>query len=114
MNDPSPGDSESSRSRFTRFAILVLLLAALAAPFVVRGALGALNSTSNDPRQWLPQDFAETDLYDWFHERFGSDEIAVVSWPGCDLQDPRVGELSDALSQSPYFSRVRSGPSVLT
>lgn len=113
MNDSSPARRGSPSARFSRLSVLVLLVAVVAAPVVIYGALGALRSTSNDPRQWLPRDFAETDRYDWFQSRFGTDEIAVVSWPGCDLQDPRVGELSAALLKSPFFDRVRSGQSVV-
>ncbi|QEG43264.1 efflux RND transporter permease subunit [Roseimaritima ulvae] len=99
--------------RRTRTAVATLVVMLLGLPLVVWGAIGALRSTSNDPRQWLPRGFAETDRYDWFQEHFGSDEIAVVSWPGCTLDDPRVDQLATALTVSPYFDRVRSGPSVL-
>ncbi len=73
----------------------------------------ALRSTSNDPRQWLPKTFAETDTYDWFQEQFGSDEFAVASWPGCTIDDPRLGRLADALEQSPLFDRALSGQQVI-
>lgn len=113
MNDSSPGHPRGLQARFARFSIIVLILAAIAAPLWVYGARMALKSTSNDPRQWLPRDFAETDRYDWFLDRFGTDEITVVSWPGCQLDDPRVQLLSQAFAESAYFSRVRSGPSVI-
>jgi len=97
----------------TRIAIIVLGLMALASPLLIYGAIMALRSTSNDPRQWLPRGFAETDTYDWFGQQFGTDELAVVSWPGCTLDDPRVPEFAAALEASEYFDRVRSGESVL-
>lgn len=96
-----------------RFAFVIILLAVASAPFVLHGARMALKSTSNDPRQWLPKSFAETDTYDWFQSRFGTDEIAVVAWPGCNLADPRVGRLADALESSDYFDRVRTGPNAI-
>ena len=96
-----------------RFAVAILLLAVILAPAVFYGALKALKSTSNDPRQWLPKSFAETDTYDWFQSQFGTDEIAVASWPGCDLDDPRVEQLSETLAQSKYFDRVRTGPNAI-
>jgi predicted RND superfamily exporter protein len=86
---------------------------AVAIPFVIYGAVSALRSTSNDPRQWLPRTFAETSKYDWFQQHFGSDEIAVVSWPGCTLDDPRVTRLAKSLEESDLFDRALTGPRVL-
>jgi hypothetical protein len=90
-----------------------MLVMALLSPWVVAGAIGALRSTSNDPRQWLPRDFDETDKHLWFEDHFGIDEMAVVSWPGCTLDDPRVEKLAGALDASPRFQRVTTGPRVL-
>jgi predicted RND superfamily exporter protein len=86
---------------------------AVTSPLVLFGSIGALRSTSNDPRQWLPRSFAETDKYDRFQQHFGVDEIAVVSWPGCTLDDTRVPQLAKELEESPYYDRVLTGPSVL-
>tara|TARA_R110002049_G_scaffold305056_2_gene501042 strand:+ start:1384 stop:3642 length:2259 start_codon:yes stop_codon:yes gene_type:complete len=105
--------SASAVARQRRQARLILIVLLLAIPVVAYGAIRALRSTSNDPRQWLPRTFAATDTYDWFQAQFGSDEIAVVSWPGCTLSDPRVKQLADALQVSSYFDRARSGPGVM-
>jgi hypothetical protein len=101
--------SNHGSTRATRYARLVLLLLAAALPFVIFGAVKALKSTSNDPRQWLPRSFDETSKYDRFQEHFGGDEIAVVSWPGCTLNDSRVLQLAEALSDSAFFDRVLTG-----
>ena len=105
--------SNHGSMRATRYAWLTLLLLAAALPFVIFGAVKALKSTSNDPRQWLPRSFEETSKYDRFQEHFGSDEIAVVSWPGCTLDDSRVPTLAKALSDSAFFDRVLTGEVVL-
>jgi len=105
--------SDRCQSRGTRYALITLVFMAASTPFVIFGAVGALKSTSNDPRQWLPRTFAETNKYDWFQQHFGADEIAVVSWPDCNLDDMRVPRLTEALEKSPFFDRVLSGPSVL-
>ncbi len=102
--------SEQTVARSKLIAVLVLGSMALALPFILYGARRALNSTSNDPRQWLPRSFAATDVYDWFEEQFGTDEVAVVSWPGATMDDPRVGQLADALRQTPFFDDALSGP----
>ncbi len=108
----NPQSNHCSRRR-TRYAQLTLVVMAVAIPLVLFGAVSALRSTSNDPRQWLPRTFAETNTYDWFQERFGTDEIAVVSWPGCTLSDARVPTLASALQQSRFFDRVLTGESVM-
>jgi predicted RND superfamily exporter protein len=103
----------SFERRDSRLAILIILSAVCLAPIVLYGARSALQSTSNDPRQWLPKSFAETETYDWFQRQFGSDEIAVVSWPGCNLNDARVDQLAQSLGSSDYFESVRTGQSAL-
>jgi len=97
----------------SRYARITLVLMAVTTPLVIFGSVGALRSTSNDPRQWLPRNFSETSKYDWFLQQFGADEIAVVSWPGCTLDDSRVPQLAEALEKSAYFDRARTGPRVL-
>ena len=102
-------------------AALVLLFLAL--PVIWAGTLGALASNSNDPRQWLPRGFDETDKYAWFQDHFGRDEISVVSWPGCTLDDPRVDRLADWLTapaapgsapdRARFFERAVTGPQIL-
>ncbi len=77
---------------------------------------GALRSNSNDPRQWLPRGFEETKTYDWLQRHFGSDEITVVSWPGCTLDDERTQQLARTLLSDPetsYFQRAISGRQIL-
>lgn len=97
----------------TNCATPILISLTLSIPFIAFGALGALRSTSNDPRQWLPKGFAETDAYDWFQGHFETDEAAVVSWTGCTLSEPRVEQLATALELTPFYDRVMTGPRVL-
>lgn len=113
MNSQSPDHSRKFIAHPSRYAIAIILFALFSSPVIFYGARKALQSTSNDPRQWLPKSFAETDTYDWFQSKFGTDEIAVVSWPGCDLDDPRVEQLSQALLSTDYFDRVRTGQNAI-
>jgi predicted RND superfamily exporter protein len=53
----------------------------------------------NAVRQWLPSDTPETREYDWFVENFGSEEMVLVSWPGCTIDDERLDRLADSLSE---------------
>jgi predicted RND superfamily exporter protein len=82
-------------SRFRAAALLLAMVMAL--PVLAVGVAGALSSNTNDPRQWLPRGFPETDRYEWFRQHFGRGEITVVSWPGCTLGDERIGDLARAM-----------------
>ena len=59
---------------------------------MIIGAIRSQQIHSNDVKQWLPKNFAASKDYDWFIERFGVDEMIVVSWEGCKLDDVRVNE----------------------
>lgn len=104
--------------RVSNVAGLVWILL-LTMPFVVWGGVGVLSRFSNDIRQWLPKGFVEAEQYDWFVEHFGVDEMVVVSWPECQLNDPRLPQLAEALrsqrdqSGQPVFSQVLTGPEIL-
>ncbi len=98
------------------YLAVVLLLAGLSLPWIAVGVRGALRSNTNDPRQWLPRGFPETETYLWLQEHFGSDEITVVSWPGCTLDDDRAECLAEALLADPQtavFQRALTGRQVL-
>lgn len=106
-----------------RWAIAVLIVLGCLIPLTAIGVRAAIRSNSNDVRDWLPAHFPETKQYGWFREQFGSEEFVVVSWPGCDLNDPRLEQLSVKLIQrsaasesqgnSPLFTRVTTGREML-
>ena len=110
----NPGEPTRRLSRLYVTAVLVGMVLSL--PWVGMGVVGALRSNSNDPRQWLPRGFDDTDKYHWLQAHFGSDEPAVVSWEGCTLDDPRAEQLAEALLENPetaYFERALTGPGVI-
>jgi len=95
----------------TVFVCMVLTL-----PWLGWGVVQALRSNNNDPRQWLPLGFDEADTYEWFQDRFGRDEMTVVSWPGCTLEDDRVDKLAAALTEVDgpgWFEFVLTGPELV-
>lgn len=121
---PEANGSDASERPLSRvYAIAVLAAMLLSIPAIGIGVVGALESNSNDPRQWLPRGFPETDKYEWFQDQFGRDEIAVVSWPDCTLDDPRVDRLADVLTGAGetdgssgdelFFERATTGPKTL-
>ncbi len=107
--------SSASSSPARLRAWVALLLLALTLPVMLFGVVGAMGSNSNDPRQWLPRGFHETELYREFQGQFGRDEITVVTWDGCTLEDPRVEQLVRAVVDegSGAYLRALTGPRVL-
>lgn len=115
---PSPPAKHSPR-----WAIAVLCVLGCLLPLTGYGDLAAIRSNINDVRDWLPSHFPETKQYAWFREQFGSEEFVVVSWPGCDLDDPRLEQLSAKLTErsvasesqanTPLFTRVTTGREML-
>ena len=112
-------ESEVSRRSAVRWSVAILSLLALTLPIVGVGVRGAIKSNSNDPRQWLPRGFEETEKYARFRQHFGRDEISVATWPGCTLGDDRVERLAAAMvgpnakARPKYFDRVITGPRIL-
>ena len=110
-------------SFYRRWGLVILALTALTLPVVLHGAFRAVSSNANNPDDWLPADFTATSDYRWFYQRFGGDEILVVSWPGCTIEDPRLDDLVDELmpaeddpraaTQPRWFRHAFTGPSVL-
>ena len=100
------GGPRRAPSRLTaprRWAIVVVFGLIGLLPLTVLGVLAAIKSNANDVRDWLPAHFAETAQYREFKEWFGSDEFVIVSWPGCNLDDPRLDELSANLRARSFF-----------
>ena len=56
------------------------------------GAISSQKVHSNNVKQWLPKNFSASKDYDWFIERFGVDEMIVISWDDCKLGDERINE----------------------
>jgi uncharacterized protein len=111
--------STASASSLPRSALIVLGALVCLLPPTILADRAAIVSNVNDVRDWLPAHFMETKQYQWFRERFGNEEFVVVSWPGCNLDDLRLDQLSASLSersrfhqtqdQSPLFTRVTTG-----
>ena len=80
-----------------KYRVAVFCAFAIAVPFIMFGAKQAWDSNANRVEDWLPAGFSETQKLYWFSEHFGSDELLMVSWPGCNLDDTRLDRLADAL-----------------
>ena len=76
---------DRSRDFYTRHGTAIIVCFALTLPLCTWGGLGAVATNSNDLSQWLTPAFQETQELNWFADRFGAEEVVVVSWPGCTL-----------------------------
>jgi predicted RND superfamily exporter protein len=85
-------------------------------------ALRALETNVNKVADWLPTTTPEMREFAWFCETFEGDEILVVTWDGCTVDDPRLDALAEAVvrplpgldgSEQVWFSWARTGRSVL-
>jgi hypothetical protein len=93
----SSGMAERITQFYRRAGWMILALLALSLLAIVPSTVAMLMSMRNDVKEWLPAGFQETIDLIWFGDRFGSDEILVVSWPGCTLEDPRLPQLAEKL-----------------
>lgn len=75
---------------YSRYNRLICAVAFCLLPLLLYGAVGAFRSNTNNVLDWLPADFPETQRLYEFVERFGSDEILIISWDGCTLDDERL------------------------
>jgi predicted RND superfamily exporter protein len=86
-------------SQLRRRSWFILAAFLLAIPPILYGAQQAWIQQSNRVEDWLPESFAETQELVWFVERFGGDELLMISWDGCTLDDPRVEKLASVLQK---------------
>ena len=107
------------QSRALRWLILGSFLV-LFAP-VLYGAKQAWDLQGNRVEDWLPASFEETKRLLWFVDEFGSDELLMVSWPDCTLDDERLTQLSKRLIEPVlyggravcWYRHVWTGPDLL-
>ena len=78
-----------------------------------------MRSTENSPILWVPESFEQRRQFAWFNEHFGYQDIVVISWEGCNVDDVRLKRLKDALESAEtvhngnhtteFFREVRTG-----
>ncbi|MBA2117373.1 efflux RND transporter permease subunit [Bremerella alba] len=111
----------SQSSWHDRFGWFILIFFLAVTPIVMIGTKGAWDGIKNRVEDWLPESFEETQRLIWFYDRFGTDELLMVSWKGCTLEDPRVAQYAQAISKSDevdgkevvWFGDVVTGPEAL-
>ena len=109
-------------SLFRRSLLAICAICAVL-PFVVWAANESVNSMFNSPFLWVPLGNEKRDEFWWFVESFNTQDTAIVSWPGCTVDDERLEHLASALlSDAPaddqtkcheLFARVSTGYSAV-
>ena len=79
-------------------AILAILVAVT--PVLAWAIWGAVRAADNDLFDWVDDGLPAKQTFSEFCRDFGRQDLAVVSWPGCTLDDPRLPGLAAQLSAS--------------
>ncbi len=85
------------RSIYARLGSPIVISLLLLLPWVLWGAMKSAQGNNNNIRQWLPDDLAQTAMYDRFRASFGADEFAIVSWLNASLDDVRLDQFAIAI-----------------
>jgi hypothetical protein len=108
--------------RILHFRWLLILLIFVVLPFSLYGAKKAWEGNENNVADWMPDDFEATRELARFGALFGSDELLMISWEGCSLDDPRIALFKAQLlrpvdtkggGRTPLFREVITGPEIL-
>ena len=78
---------------FGNVAIMILCAVFFLVPFALRGARMAVQDIRNEVTDWLPKDFPETEVLQWFRPRFVGDQFVAISWDGCSRGEPAYDAL---------------------
>lgn len=111
------------RSFYARYGWWLVGLALAATVPMLWGVNRTFKAANNNVGQWLPEDFPQTEVYQWFRQLFGADAFALVSWEGCTLDSPELKEFASRVVPPPgqaegdertrWFLDVITGPQAL-
>ncbi|MCH2128852.1 MAG: MMPL family transporter [Pirellulaceae bacterium] len=83
---------------FFRRSVMTLLVMGVLAPLFVWGTFQGACHMRNSPIRWIPESFEERQNYKWFADHFQTPEYIIISWQGCTVEDERLPQLADALT----------------
>ncbi len=112
----------SEKGNLRRF-IVTLIIIIVSLPWIIQTTQQSIKSMFNSPPLWVPQAQEYRRNYDWFQRVFGIHDIAILSFPGCTIDNQRLGDFARALYSSDdpeeeskrkrYFEDVINGRSLL-
>lgn len=75
-------------SFYARYSLWILAVSVFLLPFAVVGAMNAKRANKNDVKNWIPEEYEETQVYRAFRQQFSGEEFVLVSWEGATYDDP--------------------------
>lgn len=76
--------------RWSGWALIAILCLS---PWLIYGVAN-LPIGSASVHEWLPNGKPEKARYERFQKNFGDDQFLIASWPGCNIDDPRLNDFS--------------------
>jgi predicted RND superfamily exporter protein len=95
---PAFSSFADSSDRWFTISIVMLALLALTAPFIAGAALAVLAVDGTTPLEWVPADFGPRREYEAFTTVFDSGDVAVVTWPGCEIGGEALERIAAAVT----------------
>ncbi|QDT45617.1 MMPL family protein [Gimesia alba] len=113
----------SKQPRYVRRYVVTVILLVLVSPFLIYGAHQSVESMCIAPEKWAPPVMQSRQNYDKFKDHFESNDLLLISWPGCTVDDPRLIEFEAAINgprttdfgetHESLFDRIVSGAGVV-
>lgn len=94
----------------------ILISAIALLPVLVALSL-RMETNTNDMLNWIPEDTAQSRVYQKYTKLFGEDDELIVSWEDCAVDDPRLAKFESRLVERNLghglFESINSGKSIL-
>ncbi|HAH43995.1 MAG TPA: hypothetical protein DCM07_03925 [Planctomycetaceae bacterium] len=113
----------ASKPHYIRRYLVTVILLVLITPFLIYGAHKSVESMSIAPEKWAPDFMQSRKNYDQFSKDFESNDLILISWPGCTVDDPRLIEFEKQINaprktdfgetHETLFDRIVSGAGTL-
>ena len=113
----------ASKPHYIRRYLVTVVLLVLLTPFLIYGAHKSVESMSIAPEKWAPDFMQSRQNYDRFSKDFESNDLILISWPGCTVDDPRLIEFEKQINaprttefgetHETLFDRIVSGAGTL-
>jgi len=113
----------SADHRWLAISLVTLAALAASAPVIARSAFRVLAVDGTTPLEWVPADFGPRRDYDDFTAVFDSGDVAVVTWPGCELGGAALEGIAAAatgpdavraVDGAAWFDHVATGAEAVT
>lgn len=103
-------------------ALATVAVMAATTPLIAHSALSVLGVETQTPMEWVQPSFGPRKEYERYTREFGSGDVVVVSWPGCELGRPELERVVEAATDAqackdpqgkPWFDSVTTGSVVV-